>query len=885
LPRPDNTNLRPSPTRFVGRRAELDRLASLFVDEGQRLVTVYGPAGTGKTRLAESLGERMRAEYAHVGGGGVWWSDLSEAGDAADICAEIARVLRLPPHPASTAAAAAELTGRAMAARGPILLVLDNFEHLVEHAAATVAAWQHAAPDARFLVTSRQPLHLAGEVRFELPPLRLPGEDGPVADCESVVLFVDRVRMRDPAFALGPDNEGIVAKLVHRLEGIPLALELAASRVELLGLAGLLESLDSRLDVLVADGRDPSDRHATLRAALESSWALLDSTESAALAQCAVFRGGFFPAAAVSVLEPTLAGRDGLALLQSLRDKSLLRRYELPEVPGRPRFRLFEAVRELADGKLAAEQRTAARSRHAAHYLATAERLAAAVGGAQGADAVARLAAERDNLLAAHASFLAAGEADAAVRTVLAIDTFAAIRGPNAAHLALLEATLGACDPAHVDARVWLRARRARGRARAMAGRTEGALRDFDAALASAADLGEERLQAEVLVDLAVGHHQKRETSTAGVLYERALAHARTCGARDIEGRILGNLGALHHDRRRLDEASARYREALAILQEVGDQRLEAIHVANLGILLQERGEFARARAQFEAALELLATLGDRRLEAIVLGNLGTLEHEHDDPQAARRVHERALGILRAVGDRRSEALCLGRLCRANAALGWIEDAQACAEAAQRIVSRFDDPVVREILAVDRAFIWEARARAGQGPEAAEALDRVQQALQRARTPDGDRPAWIERSDDVRAGVRLLDAALGRRGSSTAAARQGSALVVGPEASWLQAPAETPQDLSRRKAPRLILLTLVEHHRANPGAGVTLDDLLAAGWPGQKVVPTAAANRVYVALTTLRKLGLRKYLLSQDDGYLLDPALPVDRVAAAMPGG
>jgi tetratricopeptide (TPR) repeat protein len=351
-----------------------------------------------------------------------------------------------------------------------------------------------------------------------------------------------------------------------------------------------------------------------------------------------------------------------------------------------------------------------------------------------------------------------------------------------------------------------------------------------------------------------------------------------------VEGRILGNLGALHHDRRRFDQASAFYRDALAILQEIGDQRLESIHVSNLGILEQERGELARARTHYDAALDLLARLGDRRLEAIVLGNLGTLEHEEGRLPAARHAHERALQILREAGDGRSETLCLGRLCRANAALGWVEDARSCVAAAERWLGRWPDPLVGQTIALDRAFLEVAEARAalgsGDASTAGGKLASARARLEAVRTPTGDDPAWIDRSDDIRAGVRLLEAELATAaaGSEPVAARRGTALAIGPEGAWLQLPGEEAQDLRRRKALRLILLRLVEEHEKNPGAGVSLELLLSAGWPGERVVASAGANRVYVALTALRKLGLRKLLLSQDDGYLLDPALPVEHV-------
>jgi hypothetical protein len=271
-------------------------------------------------------------------------------------------------------------------------------------------------------------------------------------------------------------------------------------------------------------------------------------------------------------------------------------------------------------------------------------------------------------------------------------------------------------------------------------------------------------------------------------------------------------------------------------------------------------------------------------LLALVAGNLGNLEHEEGKAHDARRCHEEALGRLREVGDRRSEALALGRLARANATLAWLDDARSCLAAADRLLTRYPDPLVSAALEVDRGFVDVAEARVARGRGEVEAGERLVAAA-RARIANASRPtddgalSWLAQSDDIRTAVRILEHELQSFATpiADAAPRRGSALLVGPEARWMRPPSSDVQDLRKRKALRLLLEALVVQHRDHPGAGLTLDALLAAGWPGERVVPAAGANRVYVALTTLRKLGLRGLLLSQDDGYLLDPAVPVER--------
>jgi len=891
--RANTTNLHPSTDRFVGRERELAELRALF-DGGHRLVTVVGSAGTGKTRLADTMGARA---HEQLGLNGVWRCELAETRDLDGLCSAVGHALGVPAQPSASAEDHVTRLGRATAARGPVLLILDNLEHLAELAARTISVWLTEAPDLRLLVTSREPLRVRGEVRLELSPLSLPSHDGasPAPRSDAADLFVDRVQALVPSFAVDNSNRTLVDTVVRRLEGIPLAIELAASRVELLGLQGLLDNLDQRLDLLVDGARDRTGRHSTLRAAIDSSWDLLDEDERECLAMCAVFRGGFSPAAAAEIVGPSSAV--ALRLLQSLRNKSLLRRLDGDARAGHTRFGLFESIRVFAEEQLdALGLRALAEQRHARYFMDAGAALAHRVGaGQQAGDALDTLASERGNLLAVHRWAMGRRDADAgegALRCAIVLDAVSSIRGPFASHRDLLERTVDAADTDALPAEVWIQALEARARARTHAGLDAAAKRDLDAALTTAARLGDERWQGRITVDLAMRQHRLRDMNTARALYDRALEHARKASDRHLEGRVLGNIAALLHDRRKLDEALAQYRDALALLQEEGDSRREAIHVANLGILEQERGEFSRARGHYEAALELLAALGDQRLEAIVMGNLGSLHHERGDLGSARACHERALAILRSVADRHSEALCLGRLARVHAAADYIDDAGACIAAAERLLGRHEDPLATETVRIDHGFIDLARARAAGRHNDAEAVRRHAAAatsrIEHASVGHDGEPSWADRSDDIRAATRLLRAELAvvaatpgsPRPSPSKPGEPRATIVVGPDARWFEVPEGPRQDLSRRRAIRLILARLVDHQREAPGGGLPLEALKEAGWPGERMVASAGANRVYVALTTLRKLGLRKYLLSQDDGYLLDPAMPTVRPAA-----
>ncbi len=342
--------------RFIGRETDIDGLDALFAD-GRRLVTVWATAGMGKTRLATEYALRMRSS-----GGTVAFCDLTECRSAADVVGAVAAAL-------GSSFASGDLDGeiqrigRVLAGRPRQWVVLDNFEQVVEVAAETVARWVSIATRCRFLVTSRERLRLRGEASYELSPLSLPSDAIDAEASDAVALFCDRARDLDPDFTIDAENREALIQLVRRLEGIPLAIELAAARVDVLGVWGLLERLSERLLVLGAGQRDLSPRQATLRGAIAWSWDLLDGAERACLAHSSVFQGGFTLEAAEAVLVVGDDERAILDVLQSLRDKSLLR-------VGREnrslRFSHYESVRRFARAALRErDEYDAATERHA----------------------------------------------------------------------------------------------------------------------------------------------------------------------------------------------------------------------------------------------------------------------------------------------------------------------------------------------------------------------------------------------------------------------------------------------------------------------------------------------------------------------------------------
>ncbi|XXX74628.1 tetratricopeptide repeat protein [Sorangium sp. So ce134] len=890
--RPRARHLALPASRFLGRERELAAIAELF-RRGERLVTVWGPAGMGKTRLALELASRW-AEARE--GEAVWLCELTACRDLRAVCGAVARAIGAQVAAARREATLVERIGRALATEGPALLALDNLEHVLEQAAPALDAWVRAAPEVRFLATSRERTRLPGEISYELGPLDLPAE-GSAERSAAVALFLDRAAAHRGGAPAGDERLADVAALVRRLEGIPLAIELAAAREGVLGVRGLLARLGSRLDLLAGAARGREARQATMRSAIEWSWDLLDDRERRALACCSVFRGPFTLAAAAAVLaEPDAAAIDRI---EALRDKSLLRAAP-PGSDGATRFALYEGVRELAAEKLAERgEREAAAERHAAFYLAAGEAAAADFERRGALDALNRIAGDLEELLAVADGALAAAAprggaeeaaavaaaraaAERALRALSAIEPVLSTRGPFGAQLELLDRALAAAEALAADPRVVARALAARGRARRLRGQADAALEDLERARAQAAALGEEALLSGILADLGVLHHGRREMARARGHYEQALALHRALGDRRAEGRALGNLGALHHDERRQGQAAAYYERAIAIAAEIGDGRMEGIFSTNAGLLEQERGAPAQARRRYERAAAILGEVGDLRLLAITLGNLGALHHEEGRLADARACHGRAVALLREVGDRRSEAIALCRLGAALASVGEVEEARRALDPAERLLAQLGDAPDVELARVASGFVdlalAQAARRAGQGDEAAAHAEAARRRIARAR--EGS-PSSASRSDDVRLLLRILERSLAALGDPPEARAEGEReLLLTEGARFVRPPGSSGwHDLRERHAARRLLLALAEQQRCAPGRGLSLAALKEAGWPGERILPEAAANRIYVAMNQLRKLGMKPWLRRDAEGYSLDPALPVHYVA------
>jgi predicted ATPase/class 3 adenylate cyclase/Tfp pilus assembly protein PilF len=661
------------PDKFVGRGADLDAIGGEF-EAGTRLLTLLGPGGTGKTRLALRYARGSLGDWP----GGAWFCDLSEAASLEGIYYEAGRVLG---KRIDAGDAAVQITD-AIAGRGRCLIVLDNFEQVAQHAAATVGRWLNA-PEASFLVTSRERLAVPGEVVQLVEPLPL--------DSAAIELFVTRARAARHDFALDDARRGAVAEIVRLLDGLPLAIELAAARMLALTPSQLLLRLHDRFKVLA--GRRGVTRQATLRAAIDWSWQLLNEHEQSALAQCSVFEGGFTLAAAEAVIDLTGAVDVPAAVdvLQALVDKSLLRRWIPHAAAARhdidePYFGMYISIHEFVAEK-ARERGTAFAhaldERHGRYFAAFGTDAALeglfTQGGRQRHLALAR---ELDNLTAACHRAVTRRDGAAAVGCYRAAWEVLALQGPFGVAVALGDEVLAIEG---LDERLAEQARLTHGEALVRIGDTEGLEAKLRESLERVRAIGDRTLEARILGRLGNVCLWAGRLDDAHAHYAGALACAKAVAHRLLEARMHGNLAIVFHERGRADEAVAEYESALRIEREIGSQRDEAITLCNFADLLGGQGRIERARSTFGAALALLRELGDRDTEAVTLQQLGEFEVAQGLIDEGLATLREALAQTRVVGNRRIQGHALQSLGGALIEKGRFDEAREALEQALHI--------------------------------------------------------------------------------------------------------------------------------------------------------------------------------------------------------
>jgi predicted ATPase len=654
-------------TRFFGREAEIARLRELLLLDPTRLLTLTGAGGSGKTRLAQEVAARVREAFRNA----VWFVPLVDLRDPRLILDKTLDALQLPRIPG---AEPLERVAAFLAAQ-PSLLLLDNFEQLASEGAPIVRTLLERVPSLTCLVTSRQRLDLAGEREFPVPPLPTPDEpESPAAlmRCESVRLFVDRAQGVRPDFQVTPGNAAAMAGLCRRLEGIPLAIELAAARAGVLTPAQMLARLEHRFELLVSRRRDAEPRHRSLWAALEWSYELLAPELQRFFARLSVFRGGWTLSAAEAVCEEPSA----LECLEQLRECSLV---VADEGGVEMRFRLLETVREYGHEHLSADEQAAVARRHASYYLALAEQAEAARAKKQtpGEERVSldRLEEERANLRAALDWAVESGEAELGLRLAAALCCFWGERGDVAEGRQWLARMLGLAEEASSHRRLAYLAARAKVLG-AAAGFAYPLISD-QGDITTARSLTQERLaigqaleDRQVIADslgtlgrLALWEGDLREARS---LLEESLAIARQLGDPNVVAFSLHGLGHLARFQRDWAAARSFYHESMDLRRGVGN--LGAIHASLvcLGQVAQGEGDYQAARALYEELLRLEHERGNRAGVAVSLVCLADVARQQKELPRAAALCRESLALWRELGNK--EELCTALLCAGSLA-------------------------------------------------------------------------------------------------------------------------------------------------------------------------------------------------------------------------
>jgi predicted ATPase/class 3 adenylate cyclase/Tfp pilus assembly protein PilF len=694
-------NLPADRDRFVGRANAVASLSKLF-DQDVRLVTLFGIGGIGKTRLALHYARRWLGDYP----GGVWFCDLSAARDPDGIVHAVAQGLDIAlgrSDPVQQIAAG-------IAGRGACLVIVDNFEQVSQHAEATIGVWLSRSPDARFLVTSRALLGIVGETAFTLDPLET---------AEGAELFHLRARAVHASLPGSVEEDACVARLVALLDGLPLAIELAAARTPVMSPENLLQRMDQRFTLLASRG-GRHRRQATLRATLDWSWDLLSGPERMALAQLSVFTGGFTLDAVEAVIDAGASGRSpaSLDLLQSLLDKSLVRQVDAN------RFDLLVMVKEYAAERLlemsAAESPTlkrAAEARHCAYFVSpiVGERASFAIRELDNLVVACRRAIERsatDDAVAALAVAWEGLKLQGPLHTGVELSSAIRARGGTSPHAdARLHRIVGSAFYAlgeigraqsefekglGLAAAVGDRILEAQlqghlGDLHANSGQTDAAASCFNAALATAREFGVPTLECAVVNSLGSLHESLGELDIAQQNYETALAISRASRDRRWEAGSLGNLAQMQAAKGNHRAAEPLYFEAIAIARELDDRRWEGNARCNLGITCLALGKLDEARRQLELAQVIARQLGLRRLEAVTLCNLGIVADAKGDTDDARDAFERAIAVARALSDRRSEGQFLTYLGALDGKAADYASARDRLSAAEKLLESVSD--------------------------------------------------------------------------------------------------------------------------------------------------------------------------------------------------
>jgi predicted ATPase/DNA-binding XRE family transcriptional regulator len=695
---PARTVLPVSLTSLIGREDAVAEVTTLLADPRQRLVTLIGPAGVGKTRLALHLGAAAASEFE-----GVVFVPLETVLHPDLVLPAVAQAaaVDVAPGEAWDGALADAWQSRR------VLLILDNFEQVVA-ASTQVAGLLSAAPGVTALVTSRAALRVRGERLFPVTPLAEPA---------SVRLFLERARATSPEHVPGPQDAATISDICRRLDGLPLAIELAAARTRLLAPQDVLTRLSRPLTLLTGGPRDLPERHQALEAAIAWSYDLLAEDERALFRRLAVFAGGCTVEAAVAVC-PTGGGlaSEPLDGLQALIDHSLIRReVETDPRPGQPastgaRLRLLETLREFGLNRLvAAGERAALEGAHARYFLDLAERAERELIGPTLELWLDRLEREHDNLRRAMRWAIEADEPVVALRLGAALSRFWSLRGHFREGWRWLEAALALPGSGAVAPRVLARAVNAAGILALTCNEYRRADALFEQALVAARAAGDVLLLAEALNSAGGAARARGDAASAVALFEEALALPGVAAFPRTVAHTMFSLAMVARDRQDVGRAESLLQRCLDVRRSLDDRQGTAVTLNILASVAFASGDRSRARTLHEEGLAIQEAIGHKRGVAVSLAFMCAEAATAGDVAGTADLCRRALRACREIGERWNTAECLASLARVSRLQGRWEEAVRLLGAAAHLRGGGQAP--REHRAAEAALLDAARVR------------------------------------------------------------------------------------------------------------------------------------------------------------------------------